>query len=89
MGRKKKEPTKVARIPEEFFFKADPTPKQVARELMKENFPISQYENIQQSRVNRLKKFKEIGIPVLISEAEKLISFGEEVLKILHKHLKK
>lgn len=55
-------------------------PKESARQLHIEGFPVTKYMEIQQQREARLKRFEEIGIPVLIENEKELIAFGEAVI---------
>lgn len=62
------------------------TPQEAAKDLIEDNFPIEKYQELQDHRKNRLVRFKEYGIEVLIKTEEQLIEHGEKVLKLLKEH---
>lgn len=74
-------------------------PKKTALELHRQGFKVMDYINgVQADRKRRLDRFKEIGIPYLIEQEEKLIAYGESVisrmkvlniLKFFYRDLKK
>lgn len=60
--------------------------KQTAHQLIKDNFPIAKYEELQAERERRLKFWKERQIDVLIFKEVQLIKFGKKVLRIMWEH---
>lgn len=57
--------------------------KEAAKQLIKENFSIEQYELIQKRRLERLDFWKSRNVLPLIKKEEELVKFGEEVLFLL------
>jgi hypothetical protein len=55
-------------------------PKETARQLHREGFPVLKYIDVQKQREERLKRFEAIGIPALIDAEKELIAFGLEVI---------
>lgn len=63
-------------------------PEELAMILIEEGYPIEKYQQIQQHRYARLRKFEQIGIPALIDKELEIIAHGERVLEIM-KEIKK
>jgi len=61
----------------------DISPEQTAKELIKINFPIEKYEELQSRRKTRLKYWQEQGFQVLIDKETELVEFGEKVLTLM------
>lgn len=61
------------------------SPVTTAKELLAYGYTVEQYESIQSRRKERLIIWKESKNLVLISNEEKLIAFGEEVLNFMKK----
>lgn len=61
----------------------DQTPEETAADLKARNFPVEQYEEIQERRNYRLQFWKEKGIQALIDKEQELVNFGEKVLSLL------
>lgn len=58
-------------------------PKQVAKDLLAEGCTIEDYEVVQNRRKERLKRWQEHKVQVLLDKEMELITYGEEVLKHL------
>ena len=65
------------------------TPEESAKELIKIDFPIEDYEELQARRSERLNYWKLQNIPVLIEREEELFEYGEKVLTLLRKEYSK
>lgn len=59
------------------------SPVTTAKELLAYGCTIEEYERLQSRRRERLELWKEKNVTALIGEEEKLIAFGEEVLKFM------
>jgi DNA-directed RNA polymerase subunit RPC12/RpoP len=65
----------------------DKSPKQIAKSLVSDNFPIENYELLQEERKIRLKFWESWKIYTLVKNEKELIKFGEEVLREMRKLL--
>jgi len=63
----------------------DKSPKQIAKSLVRDNFPIENYELLQEERKKRLKFWESRKIYTLVQNEKELIKFGEEVLMEMKK----
>lgn len=59
------------------------TPKQVAEYLIATGFPLDDYLQVQNRRMERLILWQDRKIDILIENEKKLIDFGEEVIKLM------
>ena len=66
----------------------DKTPEQVAAELVRDNFPITQYEKVQNRRKERLAFWCMQKVQPLIDKEKELVAFGERVLQLMREAYK-
>lgn len=61
-------------------------PLEAAERLMQNGFNSEKYQEIQMQRINRLTKWQEMNLTVLIKNETELIEYGNIILQIMKGH---
>jgi len=64
-------------------------PLKTAKLLVKDGFPIQKYIDLQERRKERLKRWNDAKIEVLIKTEQELINYGDQVIAHMNKLLSK